>query len=487
MVLQPPTLPQDLLDQLANANAKIRQTALKTMASLPASSQSNQLLMQTLSTDDHASNCALAAQILGRHQAKEAIDTLLLVLTRHKSKNVRLNIVTALGQLGDRKAVDVLLQTLVKDRGIEVRRETIRVLASWQELRAIPALQEAYEKTRDSASSYHSLCQDILQALGELGGVVPLLPIFQRWSESRQPRFPPPGLDEALASTKDRRIIEPLLELAMNPDTSTLAAIKGLLPFRDGRILPACLVFLDKHSKFQSYTEPLEDVIAYVRTSHDPRLPNLLLARLQDPHTQPRWNTIRLLGEFGEPHMGILLLEHVQQFATWFLGNNYHYGRADNYGTVAETLSKLCPQDTFELLLRLLNAPDSSTGLRNLCAQTLTYLHKKASLEPLVAALHDPRNLEEVPGHLTVRDQVIFALAATAASLDEVPASVEMELLTVLKEPVLTYPRVRAIRRALGERTRETITSCLACTHAEKLNAHILTEALRDLDDTSQD
>ncbi|WP_165423025.1 HEAT repeat domain-containing protein [Ktedonosporobacter rubrisoli] len=178
MVLQPPTLPQDLLDQLANANAKIRKTALKQMASLPASSQRNQLLIQTLSTDENASNCAFAAQILGQLQAKEAIDTLLLVLTKHTNKNVRLKIVTALGQLGDRKVVDVLLQALVKDRGIEVRREAIRVLVGWRELRALPALQKAYEKTKDRASSYHSLCQDVLLALSELGGVEPLLPII---------------------------------------------------------------------------------------------------------------------------------------------------------------------------------------------------------------------------------------------------------------------------------------------------------------------
>ncbi|QBD76529.1 hypothetical protein EPA93_11125 [Ktedonosporobacter rubrisoli] len=191
-----------------------------------------------------------------------------------------------------------------------------------------------------------------------------------------------PGLAEALARTKDQRIIEPLIELATNPRIRSIEAIKGLFPFRDARILTACLAFLDYHSNFHSFIKPLEDVVSYVRTSNDPRLPDLLLARLQDPClAQPRWNTIRLLGEFGEPHMGLLLLEHVQKWEDWYLRKNEpsndNYGQADNHYTVAETLSKLCFQDTFDLLLRLLNAPDSSTGLRSLCVANSVLPQKK--------------------------------------------------------------------------------------------------------------
>ena len=172
----------------------------------------------------HKGTPAASISLLGRLKDRRVLPILLDTLNKRKDSYSRLNVINAIGELGDKGAVEPLLQILVNDKEFPgPRTAAARALAKYGDARAVEPLLRILKDERENKG----VRRDAASALGtfrDKRAVEPLINILKSSNEDIWLRV---AAASSLGDIGDERAIEPL-ETAMKDPSDPLKNVVGI-------------------------------------------------------------------------------------------------------------------------------------------------------------------------------------------------------------------------------------------------------------------
>lgn len=311
---------------LNDKDAKVQKEARKLLKALEAAfvkdDDSVEQNIYALKNRDYATRLAAVKALMLLNDNK-AVDPLINCLNDVNGK-VRLHAVKALRQLKDKRAVVPLIQRL-DDSDIQVRRAVVDALKNLGDTRAVESLLALTDDKHIKMYVVSALpwfddpcvTDFFLELLQNQNGKMQLEAVkyFSRNPDQRAVKFLIPLLQSAhknipswaagaLGASKDKRTVEPLIELLTRklPDNNKekkrvysykRSAILALGKIGDKRAYPMLVDALKDE-------ELIRDAIIGLGRLKDKRAVPILLTYLSDPSPLTRSNAIRSLGNIGD-------------------------------------------------------------------------------------------------------------------------------------------------------------------------------------------
>jgi HEAT repeat protein len=316
-----------------------------------------------------------AAESLGQLGSEKAIEPLIALL-KDKESSVRMHAAKSLGKLGTEKAIEPLI-ALLKDKESSVRMHAAKSLVQLGTEKAIEPLI-ALLKDKESSVRMHAA-----KSLGQLGtekAIEPLIALLKD-KESSVREY----AAESLGQLGTEKAIEPLIALLKDKELSVR------------KQATASLVQLGSEKAIEPLIALLKDKELSVRKQATASLVQLgsekaiepLIALLKDKESSVRMHAAESLGQLGsekaiEPLIALL---------------------KDKESSVrmhaAESLGQLGSEKAIEPLIALLK--DKESSVREYAAESLGQLGAKQAIEPVIALLNQKSILLDLLGFRNLR------------------------------------------------------------------------------------
>jgi HEAT repeat protein len=343
---------------------------------------------------------------LDESKAPKQVVPFLIVATKDRIQEIRMQAAKSLGQLGSEKAIEPLI-ALLKDEESYVRRKAAESLGQLGSEKAIEPLI-ALLKDKESSVRMHAA-----KSLGKLGtekAIEPLIALLKDKESSVRMHAA-----KSLGQLRSEKAIEPLIALLKDKESSVrMHAAKSLGKLgTEKAIEPLIALLKDKESSVRMHAakslvqlgtekaiEPLiallKDKESSVRMHAAKSLVQLgtekaiepLIALLKDKESSVRMHAAKSLGQLGtekaiEPLIALLKDKEssVREYA-------------------AESLGQLGTEKAIEPLIALLK--DKELSVRKQATASLVQLGSEKAIEPLIALLKDKE--------LSVRKQATASL-----------------------------------------------------------------------------